>query len=332
MKFDKLLTITIPTYNRAIYVDKLLKSIYSQYDQRLEIIVSDNASIDDTEQIVKKYPDVVYIKNETNIGFDANLLQCYKKATGKYIWSIGSDDLVYPGAIPHILNFLTVNEGVTHVFLNHNFYKYDEDPTKNKNIRLNIKNDLVLKDKNKWLKICNMRITYMSVLIIASEVLSRVEDMSKYIGSWFIHTCIALDSSKYGNYYGVISKCCVSDNLTPENANYGKKETWTFSVFGEKLYHIYFDLALNCGFKRRTLKKIYSKNACYGFGKAIISFKAHDVEWKEDFYRYAYPYTKKFVKTWLFTIPCTLIPRIFCRFIDKYIKPIVKKIKRGGVW
>ena len=42
---DKLLTIAIPTYNRADMLLRALQSISSQYDDRIEVIVSDNASI-----------------------------------------------------------------------------------------------------------------------------------------------------------------------------------------------------------------------------------------------------------------------------------------------
>lgn len=51
---EKILTIAIPTYNRANYLKRALKSIAKQYDDRLEIIVSDNASLDDTEEVVRE--------------------------------------------------------------------------------------------------------------------------------------------------------------------------------------------------------------------------------------------------------------------------------------
>ena len=45
---DFLLTIAIPTYNRANYLKRALQSIAEQYDSRLEILVSNNASEDTT--------------------------------------------------------------------------------------------------------------------------------------------------------------------------------------------------------------------------------------------------------------------------------------------
>ena len=63
----KTLTIAIPTFNRAKYTRRALQSIAEQYDDRLEIIVSDNASPDNTEEVVRemeKFMPIKYIKNK----------------------------------------------------------------------------------------------------------------------------------------------------------------------------------------------------------------------------------------------------------------------------
>jgi len=76
MKKQKpLLSICIPTYNRAEFLDKNLASIVSQLgfdSENVEVVISDNASTDNTEAIVKKYKEqhknIYYSKNEENIG------------------------------------------------------------------------------------------------------------------------------------------------------------------------------------------------------------------------------------------------------------------------
>ncbi len=323
---EKLLTIAIPTYNRSKFLDMLLYSIYNQYDSRLEVIVSDNASTDNTEGIVKKFENLVYIRNTENIGPDANFLQCYEKANGKYIWLIGSDDLVFPGAISYILNFLENNNNITHLFLNHNFFKDDEINTQNHNNYLKLNDDLILNSKNKWLSIIKNQITFMSAMIISKNVYNAVENPIKYNDTWFMHTCIILESSNFGNQYGIIKNCCLSDNITVENSNQDKKETWIFKVFGQKLHYVYLDLALKHNFNKKEINKLYSSFVCGRFGRAIIRMKANNIDYKSEFYKYVFPYIKKYIKTWLFTIPCILIPKFICRFIYAYLKPLYKKI------
>jgi glycosyltransferase involved in cell wall biosynthesis len=69
-----LLSICIPTYNRASYLKKSIESIISQkefIDEKVEIIISDNASSDDTQSVVacytSKYKNIHYFKNEKNV-------------------------------------------------------------------------------------------------------------------------------------------------------------------------------------------------------------------------------------------------------------------------
>lgn len=111
-----LLTIAIPTYNRADYLQELLSNLMEQLVQRpeIELLISDNASTDETTSVVlgllKENPGVRYIRNPTNIGADANFLQCFEMATGKYFWLVGDDDIVAPGGIAKILSLIADHE------------------------------------------------------------------------------------------------------------------------------------------------------------------------------------------------------------------------------
>src|SRR5262249_43627784 len=73
---EPLLSICIPTYNRSHFLKECLRSLFAQtFDHSaVEVIVSDNASTDDTPNVVRKYaeryPIVKYVRNETNIGAD----------------------------------------------------------------------------------------------------------------------------------------------------------------------------------------------------------------------------------------------------------------------
>lgn len=85
-----LLSICIPTYNRAEYLRGALENITSDpaFDDRVEIIISDNASEDNTEEIGKeyarKYANIKYFRNEKNIR-DANFKLSFERASGKYL-------------------------------------------------------------------------------------------------------------------------------------------------------------------------------------------------------------------------------------------------------
>jgi abequosyltransferase len=111
-----LLTIAIPTYNRAGYLKDLLSMLADQLkdEPRVELIISDNASPDETPSVVQGFVDrglpVRYIRNAEDIGPDANFLQCFEQARGKYVWIFSDDDLILPGALSKILIYCASGE------------------------------------------------------------------------------------------------------------------------------------------------------------------------------------------------------------------------------
>lgn len=106
-----LLTLAIPTYNRAACLRELLSVLADQLqnEPRVELMISDNASPDDTPAVVQDFVDrglrIRYIRNPENIGPDANFLQCFEQARGKYVWLFSDDDLIIPGGLAKILNY-----------------------------------------------------------------------------------------------------------------------------------------------------------------------------------------------------------------------------------
>ena len=97
----KLLTIAIPTYNRAKLLDTQLAWLahaVKGFEDEIEIFVSDNCSTDNTQDVIKKWQahlsNMTFnsCKNVENIGVMKNIKQCYMSASTKYVWTIGDDD------------------------------------------------------------------------------------------------------------------------------------------------------------------------------------------------------------------------------------------------
>ncbi len=91
-----LVTIAIPTYNRADFLKQALESAVKQTYQNIEIIVSDNCSTDDTEIVAKRFndPRIRYFKQSKNIGANPNWNFCLKYAKGVYFLLLQDDDLI----------------------------------------------------------------------------------------------------------------------------------------------------------------------------------------------------------------------------------------------
>lgn len=115
MSTNLLLSFTIPTFNRANYLNDLLSQLIPQCDELneaklklIKIIISDNASTDNTQEIIKKWqrPYLKNIRNSKNIGGDPNFIECVKKSQGQYIWICGDDELLCPNAIEKVLSII----------------------------------------------------------------------------------------------------------------------------------------------------------------------------------------------------------------------------------
>lgn len=118
-KKNPVLTIGIPTYNRANYLDICLGWIYEEVgnDQSIEILVSDNCSTDNTEEIVKKYKDkysnLIYHKQSKNEGFSKNLKTVLDLANGEFINPHGDDDFFNKGIIYEFIKMIKLNRDVS---------------------------------------------------------------------------------------------------------------------------------------------------------------------------------------------------------------------------
>lgn len=110
-------SICIPTYNRSALLRQLLDSIAAACSQpalaaAVQVCISDNASADDTAEMVSTWRalhhiDVVYHRETANRGADWNFIHAAQLAQGEFIWLMGSDDLIAPGAVECLLDKLT---------------------------------------------------------------------------------------------------------------------------------------------------------------------------------------------------------------------------------
>lgn len=94
-------SICIPNFNYAHYIGITIQSILDQSWPHFEIIVADNASIDNSIEVVNSFDDprIKLIRNPLNIGFAPNLDRATETATGDYIILVSSDDTLKLGAL-----------------------------------------------------------------------------------------------------------------------------------------------------------------------------------------------------------------------------------------
>lgn len=125
------LSICIPTYNRADCIADLLDSIIAQdgYECELEIVISDNASTDDTRAVVERYRErlgrLVYHRAPENMGADRNFLKVVELASGTFCWLMGDDDILEQDAVAKISRALSEHPNIAGLTVNRYAYTVD---------------------------------------------------------------------------------------------------------------------------------------------------------------------------------------------------------------
>ena len=97
VKSQPLVSVGIPVYNGERWIQRALESLRGQTYGHLELIISDNASIDATATICQEYvarpPRVRYYRNPTNIGVYANFRRVFDLSSGDYFMWASMDDV-----------------------------------------------------------------------------------------------------------------------------------------------------------------------------------------------------------------------------------------------
>jgi poly(ribitol-phosphate) beta-N-acetylglucosaminyltransferase len=116
------LSICVPTFNRARYLDCLLQDLAAHIGElgfSYELLIGDNASEDDTAEVVRKYEDqlaIRYVRRPENVGAYRNLSKLFEAAQGRYVVYIADDDLLIPGVLGRYIAHLEAHPDVGAVF------------------------------------------------------------------------------------------------------------------------------------------------------------------------------------------------------------------------
>jgi len=104
----ELVSIILSTYNGEQYIKTQLESLINQTYKNIEIIITDDASLDTTLEILKtyanKYANIFLLQHSNNVGYIKNFERGIKKAKGNFIALSDQDDWWYPEKIEELMN------------------------------------------------------------------------------------------------------------------------------------------------------------------------------------------------------------------------------------
>ena len=100
-------SICIPVFNAARTIHDTINSVLNQTYPNIKIVVVDDCSTDASAQIIKGFisKGVNYIRNNKNLGINANWQKTILMADGKYVILLGHDDMLLPECVSRIITF-----------------------------------------------------------------------------------------------------------------------------------------------------------------------------------------------------------------------------------
>lgn len=319
------LSIAIPTYNGAKYIRETLDSIISQLndiDEKIEIVISDNASTDETPQIIKeyqeKYPGLLsYYRNEENFGPDRNIDLAVKRSKGEYVWLFSDDDIMLSDGIKHILSVLNIHKNIAAIFVNWRAGSYDLKKIEHAHLRLT--KDILFTESDKFLETVKLNPIFLSSNIVNRNLWNMV-DNSNFIGTNWL---------QYGALLSLINKrkvYCISRPFVIYRYN---NERWdkmsVESIYMSIRLSYIIDSFLPLGYKKSTLRKlnfVIVKNLPY----YLYNLHKKNIKITYNIKKDLFNCYKDYIFFVLFVMPLLILPRAAIIFFGKIIK-VIKSIK-----
>lgn len=321
---DCLLTVAIPTYNGSRTICDMLDILLPQVDDRVEVLVSDNCSTDNIPQIIKKYKEsyrkIRYIRNDVNIGPDANFLNALFMAKGKYVLLLSDDDILIENSLVKILDFLEENQDLTLIYLHtvgfHNKYTGLKNCIQPGH---RVEENICTKDKKVFMKYAGFYWGFMSSFICSKASFNKIENPERFFGTYWLQSYIhILCSADKEAKLGVVKGPCIGAGAYINVANFDT--SLVDGVYYRKMLDFAVEMA---GYDKKQLDNLYIRRLCILGKRAVIKEKALGIR-KTNVQR-LFNCTKKYPKAWIMLYPFIILPTPVC----KAAVTIYRKLKKS---
>jgi abequosyltransferase len=236
------LSICIPTYNRSVYLDELFRSLEPQLTDEIEVVVSDNASTDNTIQVLERWKSRIsnlrYRVFDHNYGADMNYLAVVDFAAGEYCWILGSDDTATEHSLSTILETLSSEPDCALFarmlcasdmapFLRHSYWSFEGERVF----------DFASTQFSEYLKLCQSIagvFSYLSAIVFRRSVWCSAATPMRLVGSAYVHVDILVRQISDGRVLlaspKIIVNCrCGNDSFS--DGNKGKRLALDFHAY-----------------------------------------------------------------------------------------------------
>ena len=221
------LSICIPTYKRPACLAQLLDSVISQNLPEIEVVISDDASHDDTAAVVARYQGLIanlkFISQPSNIGLDRNFIEVTRAATGDYLWLMGDDDRLEPNGALIVLEALERWPDV--VGLTVGVIDYDPLMQRATGVRAMPQTQLIAGTASVFSAIPEL-LGFMSSMVVNRELWEAASEnvAVRSMNNLYSQVCIVGIALGHSGHWGVVDEKCVG--FRSDNDQFKRKMGW----------------------------------------------------------------------------------------------------------
>lgn len=323
------LTLAIPTYNRAGYLETCLRAMVPQVQAlggEVELLVSDNASTDGTQEVLERLQaegaPLRVLRNRENIGPDANFVQCLREAQGRFVLIFGDDDVLLEGALERLMPVLREGDpGVVYL----RGYAYQDDPWGERPRKAPRRRVLRFRKASAFAAKVNILFSFISGNVINRGLLPPDFDPGPCMGTNLVQlswTLTALQAARENVYLDDFLVAAKSDN----SGGYGFCQ-----VFGVNMDAVFQRLAA-AGGDPAIYRAIQARTVSTFLPRWILSLRGAGERFhQEDHFQVLEPVFRRHPAFWLMVWPACHLPLGMARFWDKLCRKVLKVLHQCDI-
>lgn len=299
------LSICIPTFNRCQYLKESLDCLWKaveKFNDQVEIIISDNVSIDGTREVVSgfdiKFKNLKYYINSENIGAARNIFKVLSYAEGEYVWVLGDDDKILEKSVS--LFFELVEKNYNFIIFNYSVWTKDFSFQKAK-ANIQLKDDCEFQTSDEVLEKMGTQPGYISCVIYKKEIFTQFPDSERDL---FIDYGYPQLYMFYRGIFPDKKGLYISEPLVQNRSDNSKGFNWyKFNVEGlSKILNKLVELGYSRSASKKTKNYIVMKYILLH----ILAMKRDGVK-VFNYFPMMYKYYKNNFLFWIVIAPCMLI-------------------------
>lgn len=331
MPATPLISIAIPTYNRCEVLSETLSALAKHPEllrSDIELVISDNASSDNTESIIFDFSSrtgkhVVYQCNESNLGIDANIHAVSHLATGRYLLLMSDDDFLRPGALSRLTLMIEETPDLLFCFVNGGSFSGQYDPSTPLPTLVPVPATLVTQDFNKLAQTIWIWSTFISAFFIERKAWIAVRDQPAFFGTdiYLTHVLFRVLTENSGR-----TSIVTAEQLIAARMEYTGNFR-IFHAFGINFMKLICQDAPDLGFSHAAMRSVKLSTIRRGLPPMVImvrcGLKPRRLSWEE--WRMLFKYIWWEPVAWFYLVPLCVLPQFAIDMLIRLKRLIIKR-------